>query len=651
MGLLQLVVSPLDKKYSTKTPMLERLILFFFLFLLSTSICGQTSAGTLDSKADFDDFSGLPLVKKYGGVSALKLLYDLKDKQVYYINSKYFKYHHEFCGFRLEPNVQLEQFNRINYSNDPRRKYLLANINYYRSLGIYALEISPVDLMTEEDLVFLWNVVSKSTFIKTDLHILLNNTRLQSMSSSLSQTVPLLNPSDIYRNLSYQAISKYKSCGILHFIDDLKQQQDEINPMDIIVLNETPLVLPQVAGILVNEFQTPLSHLTILGQNRKIPVSAYKSAFKDSTLLQLNGQKVCYTVMSDTFKLEEAKKIKAPKSNKRKTALKFDLDVDSLISIENLNEKSYKYTGHKACNFGTLYQLSQIHEFKVPESAFVIPFHFYNEHVNTCQANQLIEDLRTRENQIIRNDSLKLLLGNIREAIKSAPVDSVLLKSITDKVMRNPEFTRMRFRSSTNAEDAKGFSGAGLYTSKTGILNDDKKTFEKAIKKVWASLWSFEAYSEREYYNIAHESVYMGILVHRSFPHEEVNGVAITKNLYRPESSGFVVNAQLGNENVVKPSQGITNDQFICYPNDTENMYKDKNTINIITQSSLNDDQLVMTEAEIQFLANQLEAIKKYFIRNTYTPKSYFDFGLDVEFKLDRGNRDLYIKQVRVYND
>ncbi|NOQ25631.1 MAG: pyruvate, phosphate dikinase [Bacteroidales bacterium] len=604
----------------------------------------------LESKKDFDNFSGLPLSEKYGQVSALKLVYDLKTQKLYFINSRYFKYHHEFCGRKIENEVELEYFNRINYSNDSKRKYLLANINYFKSLGIYALEISPADLMPEEDILRLRNIVSNATYIGDSLHLLLNSARLQDLSMEFERKIPILKPSDIYRNLNYQAIGKFKNNGILNFINDLESEIDNINPMDIVVINETPLFLPKVAGIIVTEFQTPLSHLTILGQNRKIPIAAYKQAFQDSVLLNLNHKKVCLNVLGDTFKIEPIDKLKPINQTQRQIKLKYNLEVDSIISIENFNKRSFKYAGNKAGNFGILYQLSQKHNFKVPECAFVIPFYFYNNHILNSLAKQVIESLILNADSI-NKDTLKMMLKSIRKEIRIAPLDTVLLKSIDKKVLTNNNYKRFRFRSSTNAEDAKRFSGAGLYASKTGIFNDEKKTFEKAIKKVWASLWSYEAYSEREYYNINHKDVYMGILVHRSFPNEEVNGVAITKNLYRPDNYGFVINSQLGDESVVKPKEGNISDQFICYPDNVDNIYKNKNTIDIITQSNLNDNKLVMTTDEIQNLANQLDAIKKYFINHTFTSKSYFDFGLDIEFKLDKGDRKLYIKQVRLYND
>lgn len=626
-----------------------KIAVFYSLVLFSVELFSQSSTHLLNTKSDFENFSGLPLSEKYGQVSALKIVYEIQTEKIYYINSKFYKYHHEFCSRKLQNDIELEYFNKVNYSDDSKRKYLLANINYYKSLNIYALEISPVDLMSKENILYLMKLVSGSTFIGDNLHLLLNSARLQNLKKDFGDNISFLDPSTIYRNLDYQAIGKHKNCGILHYIHDFKSEQDKIGPMDIAVINETPLLLPEVSGILVTEFQTPLSHLTILGQNRKIPIAAYKLAFQDSVLLSLNNEKVCLTVLADTFKIEIVEKLRFKNQTPRKVKLKYNLEVDSLISICHIDKKSYKYAGNKAANFGVLNHLSNTYDFKVPENAFVIPFYFYNQHVINSFAKQLIDSLLMASDTYDK-DSLQVVLKNIRREIKAHPIDSSLINAINLKVSASEEYTRYRFRSSTNAEDAKGFSGAGLYTSKTGIIDSKKKSFEKAIKEVWASLWSYEAFSEREYYNLNHQDVYMGVLVHRSFPDEEVNGVAITKNIYRPESYGFVINAQVHNESVVKPKKGIVSDQFICYPDNSDNIYENKNTIDIITQSNLNGNKLVMTSTEIQKLANQLDLIKKYYISHTLTSKSYLEFGLDIEFKLDR-NRVLYIKQVRIYND
>lgn len=210
----------------------------------------------------------------------------------------------------------------------------------------------------------------------------------------------------------------------------------------------------------------------------------------------------------------------------------------------------------------------------------------------------------------------------------------------------------MRFRSSTNAEDILGFSGAGLYDSKTGIIGDSIKTIEKAIKKVWGSLWLERAFLEREYFNIDQNSVAMGILVHRSFPNEKANGVAITKNLYRKKYFGTIINVQLEEVPVVNPDESITCDQIICYAGANSKLY-DKDIIEVISYSSINNNKLVLSEPEIIKLTKQLEIIKKhYYFNKLYkSKKTYLNYALDIEFKIDGASRDLYIKQARYFND
>ena len=107
----------------------------------------------------------------------------------------------------------------------------------------------------------------------------------------------------------------------------------------------------------------------------------------------------------------------------------------------------------------------------------------------------------------------------------------------------------------------------------------------------------------------------------------------------------------MGEESVVKPKPGVICDQFICFPSKSNAIYKDKIVIDVLTHSNLNNNKLVMTEQEIQNLANQLEIIKQHFAGSDIDPWSFLRVGYDIEFKLDGKDRQLYIKQVRPYND
>ncbi|MEZ7999714.1 MAG: PEP/pyruvate-binding domain-containing protein [Flavobacteriales bacterium] len=627
-----------------KTPL--SFLLIILLNCCSSSPVAQEYLNSL-SESDFIALQREPLSSKYSQVQAVKVIYDLKTKEIYYISNS-FQYHNKFCQTVLGYNEPLGIFNRDNYGTDrDKRQYLLANINFFSSRKEYILELSPSDQMLISDITLLHNRVAETSFLTPDVKLILNSARLINSESKL--TIPFIKPEEIYKNQNFQSVSKFTGTGKLRKIELSELSNSSIDEDDIILINGTPLQLAGVSGIITTDLQTPLSHLSILGQNRKIPVMALKDAWDDENINSLIGKQVELTVSIDGFTISEADGLSNPKKERKRLYLKKNLNEKELIKAKDFNRKTANYCGYKAENFGILYQLAKKMDFSVPEAAFGIPFYYYQQHAEKSEVIGLITQLENHSNP-------KELLSTIREKIKSTPVDSTLILNIENQLEGMSSFNRFRFRSSTNAEDMKGFSGAGLYSSKTALTGsnivekDEGKTIENALRKVWASLWKDSAYDERAYFNIQQEDVMMGILVHRSFPDEEVNGVAISKNLYRENNLGFVVNAQLGDSSVVQPNPAITCDQFICYPTQESGFYTQNQTIEIITTSSLNDFNLVMTSDEIYRLANVIQGIKKYFYYRDFTSATFNEYALDFEFKLEKDSRELYIKQVRPFN-
>jgi len=627
-----------------KTPL--SFLLIVLLNCCSSAPIAQEYLNSL-SEIDFIALQREPLSSKYSQVQAVKLVYDLKEKEIYYISNS-FQYHNKFCQTVLGYNEPLGIFNRDNYSADrDKRQYLLANINFFPSRKEYILELSPSDQMLLSDITLLHDQVVKSSFLTPDLKLILNSARLIDSENKL--TIPFIKPEEIYKNQNFQSVSKYTGIGKLRKIELSELSNSSIDEDDIILINGTPLQLAGVSGIITTDLQTPLSHLSILGQNRKIPVMALKDAWDDENINSLIGKQVELTVSIDGFTISETDGSSNPKKERKRLYLKKNLNEKELIKAKDFNRKTANYFGYKAENFGILYQLAEKMDFSVPEAAFGIPFYYYQQHAEKSEVIGLIAQLEN-------HSTPKELLSTIREKIKSTPVDSTLIFNIENQLEGMSSFNKFRFRSSTNAEDMKGFSGAGLYSSKTVVTEsnieekDEGKTIENALRKVWASLWKDAAYDERAYFNIQQEDVMMGILVHRSFPDEEVNGVAISKNLYRENNLGFVVNAQLGDSSVVQPNPAITCDQFICYPTKESGFYTQNQTIEIITTSSINEFNLVMTSDEIYRLANVIQGIKKYFYYRDFTSATFNEYGLDLEFKLEKDSRELYIKQVRPFN-
>ncbi len=629
----------------------------------SSPLVAQDYLHSLQTIEQYNALKGSPPNPKYGQVGSLKVIWEIKHDKLYFINSEKFEWHYDFAHAELGYWQNKSWFLSTNYADSPKREYVLANLNHYEASGFWTIEFSPADEIPSEFIELFMERVGDSVKVGKGPALFLNTIRLEDLYAGKYTPFKVLRPDDIYTNLVYQPLVEGEAYGYLRKIkvEDLKDKYPGVR--DIVVLNGTPLDIPPTAGVITSEFQTPLSHINVLCQNRGTPIIAQKGIFDDPLIDSLEWDLVHFQVYRDSFVLEkasidQARIFWADQAPKRNIKLKRDLNRKELIPIDRINANMVNIVGGKAANFGTLARIAKRSKggFKVPEGAFAIPFFWYQQHLERSGADSLVSmvlnDPSLRSNPMELDNALKA----IRDRIKKYPLDTALVRRVYDQVALNPDFRRMRFRSSTNAEDIDGFNGAGLYTSKTGWVTDTAKdkTVEKAIRKVWASVWNFRAFQEREYFGIPQEQVAMGILVHRSFPNESANGVAITKNLYRKSYYGFVINVQKGEVSVVSPPDNVICDQLICYSDTRIDFFTDKAIVEYLSHSSLTAGQSVMTRAQVTHLTGELARIKEHYfynVRGIKKPLDYKDFALDIEFKIDGPQDQLYIKQVRVYND
>jgi hypothetical protein len=239
------------------------------------------------------------------------------------------------------------------------------------------------------------------------------------------------------------------------------------------------------------------------------------------------------------------------------------------------------------------------------------------------------------------------MLEALRDDMKDTPLDSEFEAAVIAKLNAEYPGVRMRFRSSTNAEDLDGFTGAGLYTSKSGDPGDPERPVADAIRKVWASVWFFRAFEERSYRSIDHLSVAMALLVHHSFPEEEANGVALTNNPFDPSGldPAFYINVQLGETSVVQPPSGVTTESLLYY------FDRPEQPVMYLSTSSLTvGGAPVLTSAQLFDLGTALDKIRTVFTPAYGMGQTWW--GMDVEFKFDDrdgGEPALFVKQARPY--
>jgi pyruvate,water dikinase len=626
---------------------MKKCIYTILCFAIITTFYAQSYVSKLPNYEAYKAFTGKPLSDKFSNIESVKIIYDLKSKKIYYFNSTLIKLHYDFVIDYLGYGKELEIFNRDNYSNtNKNRNYLLGNLNHIKGTEKWIFELAASDHMPIPLIEQFYDLITETSFIGKNLKFYLNNRENIDLYELGKFKIPCVKSDYIFNEIKYQEVVSGKNVGILKMyrikdLDKIKPNKDEI-----IILDGTPEILPNARGIIVNELQTPLSHLSILGKNRKIPIMAYTDVLKDNKIKDLIGKKVELKIAVDTFYINETTKKITEKSISKKKKLVVDNSITELVDLSTIPKNGVNYIGAKAQNLAYLIAISKETPFKTPENANAIPFYYYTKHIQNKSISPLIKELLDYPHK----DSTQWInsqLKKIRTAIKKEPIDNVLIAKLNKKLGKQTDFKNFRFRSSTNAEDIAGFNGAGLYESKTGILGDTIKTFEKAIKQVWASVWNESSYWERELFGIDQQNIAMGVLVHRSFPDELANGVIITKNVFRESLSGITVNIQKGENSVVKPEKGEVCEQFVVYNftfDESENVDFD---VDFTSNSNLNDNKPLLTKKEINNLYLVSKKIENKMSRYWKNSGS----AIDMEFKIVNQSRDLYIKQVRPFND
>jgi len=327
-----------------------------------------------------------------------------------------------------------------------------------------------------------------------------------------------------------------------------------------------------------------------------------------------------------------------------------NFEVKKIVSFAQKNETEQKVNciGAKAANYALLHQNFP----KYTRKGFAIPFYFYQESMKQCGADLLITNFLSRKKDL-SEIARKHYLEKIQNTIKTGEISENLLNQL--RVLVENEFmgTNIRLRSSTNCEDLAQFNGAGLYESKgvktpkiganNQIWDDFQLILQKNLLNVYASLWSEEAYMEREFYQIKQQETAMAVLINESFKNEYANGVAITL----PDEAGgyqIFINSQIG-ENLVTNPEGGEVAEGILFLNPEKNEYKLQTASNIGAVFAQNPDVKDIL-SELRTVTND---IHKLLSSKQQAEKGKF-YGVDIEFKILKtaDSYQLFVKQARL---
>lgn len=486
----------------------------------------------------------------------------------------------------------------------------------------------------------------------------------------------------------YELYTKAKRCGTarLYTLEELTAAEAaaEFGWQDILITDQAPLDIQTIiAGIVTGTRQGELSHLNVRSAARGTPNCYLEGAYE--LLASWDGQLISLECGPDRVDVlpvtpEEYERCNEGFKPEPVDVIPADLTWTDLVPLLDLptdtadeRRTAVGRFGSKGANLAVLYQRID------PElqlTGFLIPAHYYDAFVRDSSWSvdlgsgpetltfaetiaRFLDDPDFLTDGAVRRERLAAL----RTSMESAPCDPALASAIEAAIRATYEGrddVMVRFRSSSNAEDSLRFSGAGLYDSTSVCLADerdadasgpsrcdpdqpDERDVCRGLRRVWASLWNMKAFEERAWYGIDHRQVAMGILVNTRTKGELANIVAFSGNPLLWRDKRYLVNAQLGELDVVAAVPGV-------WPE------KDLLTIEngLVTKierargsTELPEGEVVLDDALLRELGAALSTIVEVYPVDADLSETDHVL-LDTEWKL-RSDGRLAIKQVRPF--
>jgi hypothetical protein len=558
--------------------------------------------------------------------------------------------------------------------------YLDAEKGFFYGFTVWDDPQDETSTVTEADVEATWSGLQER-FLIGDLVWVPNTAAQLEAAETWGETAfPVHGLADI----PYEVYNQGEAYGTLQLytLDSLEEATEEADYgyQNILAIEEAPTDLERVvSGFITGSRQGALSHLAVRSASRGTPNCYVQNVLTE--LASWEGQLVRFECGADGYTIESTTEAEAeawwesirPEPVDVCTPNFLATDFPGLLELPTTTEEERdlgKCTyGTKGTNLATLYPLIDA-QYRL--DGFLIPMSYYDDFVSTTEWSvdlgsglgmhsfqETLEAWHADATFLADADVRRDRLDAIREAMGDATVDPALLDAVGDRIVDvfGNATTMVRFRSSSNAEDSIGFTGAGLYESESVCVADnrdlddegpslcdpekpDEETVEDGLKDVWKSLWNMRAWEERDWYGIDHLSVAMGVLCDTRTADEQANIVAFSGNIASPDDDRYLVDAQEGELDVVSTEPGV-------YPETDLLTIEDGVVTDIerVAQSTEIDE--VLTDAELSELGAVFYDIAQVFPQDGEVPADQ-DLLWDTEWKFDADGQ-LIIKQIRPY--
>ncbi|MBS1795220.1 MAG: PEP/pyruvate-binding domain-containing protein [Acidobacteria bacterium] len=606
----------------------------------------RDSLPRIESPAEFDLIGRVYHQGTPYALPHVMFVIDRRDgNKIYYVNSQLFRFHKDFLFAKRLVAFGTDIYKSV-YATDDRR-FIVGTVAWQKPVEKWTWELWEGDLANAGHLRIADETINRTFFEK--VYYKPNSIRQEDVAATVG--LDRVTQDELNKNQEYLALNTGKTVGRVHIVDKLDDTV-EIGDNEIIILKELPVSLPPVRGIIVAKPSTPLSHINILAKGWNIPNVYVKDADKlyreydtwwveiDATLTDFSIKPIKDPKPIDNFCRQNPDKCQQPREAPA------DLKVKTLTPLGRMRKKDSLAFGSKSANLGEML-FAKAPGFTVPDG-FTVPFYWYAKFMRDNGFDKVIDDL-TDDNDFVHNPRYRRQkLEEFRAKIQKGAFDEGLKKEIVAKWKTQLGGKPVFVRSSSNSEDLPNFSGAGLYSSVPNVTQED--ALIEAVKKVWASLWKFEAYEARVRNYVDQDSVYMSALIQLGVDMEK-GGVMISKDPFDKFNKNAVyISAVCGHNSKIPDNNGIP-EQILFNPRSNSvavmTLSQQENSLKFDAGGGLvetpdtcvnKQTKRVLTDLQARALAKIALAIRRV-------------FGGDVEQDIEWGimNGRVYIVQARPY--
>jgi hypothetical protein len=599
----------------------------------------KNSLPKITSQADFDKIGRVYHQNTPYAIPHTMFIIDRQNKnKIYYVNSQKFRFHKDFLYATGLAPLGTDIY-KAAYFNDDRR-FIVGTIAWQKTVDKWTWELWEGDLAKEIHIKTAHETINKTFFQPVNYKP--NSTLQEDASANLN--IPKVTQDEINKNQEYLALNTGKAVGRIHIIEKLDDTV-EVGVNEILILKELPDSLPPVRGIIVAKPSTPLSHINILAKGWDIPNIYIKDADKLFKELDTRWISLDANLTNYKYKLADKDDLNNHGTGPDRDAPS-NLNVKKIAGLREMRKKDSIIYGGKSTNLGEMLN-AKVPNIVVPDG-FTVPFYWYDKFMKDNGFDKIIGEYTDDDNFVHNPRIRKTKLEEFRKTLQNGKFDEALKNEIIEKWKAQLGGKSVFVRSSSNSEDLPNFSGAGLYSSVPNVV--DEKGLIEAVKKVWASLWKFEAYEARVRNFVAQDSVYMSALIQLSVDMDR-GGVMFTMDPFDKENKNAVyISTGCGHNTIITDNQGMP-EQILVNPKTKAvvvmTLSEIKNTLRFDEKGGLKEDKTPCANPKTRRILTDLQArnLAKIAlnIRKVFGDKK----EQDIEWGIMNGK--VYVVQARPY--